>query len=144
MVILKDIDMSNFNEVIKLKLSESDQEMVATNTYSLAEAYADKISEPKAIYANNILVGFVMYDYDINKKTGFISRLMITSKYQRNGYARKALEIVLDDLRIKPNIEKIKIAYNPQNLKAKPLYLSVGFIETSDYLDEEIVAVINL
>ena len=144
MITLRDITMDNFYEVIKLELDDIDRQMVASNMFSLAEAYADKVSQPKAIYHNGTLVGFIMYDYNQPEQRGYVSRLMVAQQYQGKGYAKTAMQIVIGTLKQEPDIKQIQISYHPQNVKARSLYLQLGFIENGKFVDEEVVAVIDL
>ncbi len=144
MIYLKDIDMDNLFPILNLKLKEEDRHKVATNMFSLAEAYADKVSEPKAIYHNNDLVGFVMYDYNEIKQTASITRLMIDYHYQRKGYAYEAMQKVIDLLKQKNGISTIRISYHPHNEKARKLYFKLGFSEISDKSNGETVAIIKI
>jgi diamine N-acetyltransferase len=59
-VTLQDITMDNFRECIQLRVGEAQKDFVASNMYSLAEAQADKVSNPLAIYAGDEMVGFIM------------------------------------------------------------------------------------
>jgi diamine N-acetyltransferase len=144
MIELRKIDMSNFIDVIKLELSDQDKKMVASNMFSLAEAYADQISQPMAIYNNNQLVGFIMYDYNKEECKGYISRLMITSKDQGKGYGSFALNLVIDDLKKITDIKQIQISYHPDNEKARSSYKKVGFKETDLVVDGEVIALIEI
>ncbi len=144
MVSLRKINMDNFHEVISLKLDDQDKQMVAHNMYSLAEAYADQVSICRGIYNDDTLVGFVMYDFNESEKKGYISRLMIDQKYQRQGFGRDGLRQALDHLKSFPGIEKIQISYHPENKKARLLYLDLGFIENGEFVDEEVVAMLEL
>ena len=141
---LKDINMKNFNQVISIQLSEEDKRMVAPNMYSLAEAYADKVSVPKAIYDKEELVGFIMYDYDKSFKIGYISRLMVGTNYQRRGYGKEAMIQVIAILKKIKRLKQIRLSYNPNNEKAKQLYKSLGFVETGNIDQGEMEAILNI
>lgn len=144
MVILKEITMENFLDVINLKLSDEDKQMVASNMFSLAEAYADKVSIPRAIYYEDQLVGFIMYDYNQLEQRGYISRLMVSTHMQGKGIGTMALNAVVEKLRKYPDIKTIQISYHPDNEKARKSYKKAGFIETNEYVNEEIIALIKL
>lgn len=144
MITLREITMDNFHDVINIKITDEDKHMVASNTYSLAEAFADKVSVPRAIYKDQTLIGFIMYDYNQKNQTGYISRLMISTNEQGKGYGTAALNIVVNELKSIPNIKKIEISYFPSNDKARKSYAKVGFIETDEIDDGELVAKIDL
>lgn len=141
---LREVTMENFRQIILLELNDVDRKMVASNIYSLAEAYADKVSKPRGIYDGDTLVGFVMYNYSEPEKRGYISRLMVDKNHQRKGYGRIGLSLALDDLKTYEGIEEIQISYHPDNKKAKPLYKYLGFVENGDFVDGEAIAILDL
>jgi len=144
MIELREVTMENFDKVIRLKLDEFDKTMVASNLYSLAEAFADKVSIPRAIYADNQLVGFIMYEYKEEEKKGYISRLMIANEYQRKGYGRAGLTLAIEYLKKHEGIISIRISYHAENTKGRTLYLDLGFVENGEIDCGETVAVMEL
>ena len=144
MITLKEINMDNFEAIINLPLSEEDKKMVAPNIYSLAEAYADQVSIAKGIYNNDDLVGFVMFDYNEKEKKGYISRIMITTNQQGNRYGTSALKLVIDELLKNKDLKTIQISYHPNNQRARNSYRKVGFVETNEYVHNEIIALIKV
>lgn len=70
MIELRKITEDNIDEVIALEVGESQKDFIATtNLRSIADAYvlnADgEPAIPFAIYAHGVVVGFLMYTYDI-------------------------------------------------------------------------------
>lgn len=68
MVELKEINEDNFEECIALKLNKEQSKFIASNLFSLAEAYAIKNSGMNTpitygVYNDNIMVGFIMAVY---------------------------------------------------------------------------------
>ncbi len=144
MITLKKITMDNFHDVLNIQLSDEDRKMVASNMYSMAEAYADQVSVARAIYDDQQLVGFIMYDYNQGDQTGYVSRLMIATSHQGKGIGTKALNQVIETLKSMPDIKKIQISYHPDNVKAKRSYAKLGFIENGAFDGDEVVAIIDL
>jgi len=144
MISLKKIDMKNFNEVLKLELKEEQKNFVASNMYSLAEAMADQVSKPYAIYMDDYMVGFIMYDYSPERKRAFVSRLMIDYKFQGKGYAREALIIVINKIKQIEECRDIQISYSPKNSRAREVYKSVGFDPNGEFCEGEEVAIMKL
>ncbi len=134
-VTLREITMDSFRECIKLTVAETQQGFVASNMYSLAEAQADGVSHPRAIYADERMVGFIMFDFEPKEDRGYISRLMIAEKHQRNGYGREAMQQVIDEFKRNPACKEIQTAVVPENVAAAALYRSLGFEPTGE-LDE--------
>ena len=64
MVQLREITKDNLDDVVKLEVSESQEGFVASTTYALAQAWVYKETAfPFAIYADDVLVGFIMLGY---------------------------------------------------------------------------------
>ncbi len=83
--------MANFRECIRLSVADDQRGFVAYNMYSLAEAKADGVSNPLAIYTGETMVGFIMYCFEADSGTGCIGRLMVAADHQRRGYGRSAM-----------------------------------------------------
>lgn len=132
---LIEITMDNFEECINLQVDDSQKGFVATNSYSLSEAFADKVSIPRAIYVDAEMIGFIMYDFDLDKSTGFISRLMVDRRYQKNGYAREAMQTVIQEFKNIPECKYIQLSYCKDNDNARRLYEQLGFVKTGEFTD---------
>lgn len=144
-IILVEITMDNFEECIDLQVDESQRGFVANNAYSLSEAFADKVSEPRAVYFNSEMVGFIMYDYDSGKKTGFISRLMVDKRYQKNGYGREAIQMVIQKFKNISECKYIQLSYHKDNDNAGRLYEKLGFVKTGELTNNgEVICKITL
>lgn len=144
MIKLVELTMANFDECVNLQVEDSQKGFVASNSYSLAEAFADKVSEPRAIYADDTMVGFIMYDYDPSRETGFISRLMIDKRYQKNGYAREAMQKVISNLKNIQDCKYIQLGYNAKNDRAAGFYEKLGFIKTGEINNGDIICKITI
>lgn len=141
---LREITPANFAEIISLKVSESQKNFVASNMYSLAEAYVFRYHRPLAIYADETPVGFLMYTYVEERAQHWIFRLMIAEAHQRRGYGREAMRMLIEHMRATPGCRQIYISYEPENNGARTLYTSLGFCITGEYEGEEEVARLDL
>ena len=67
---LVDVDTDNFDDLIDLSVTEEQKKYVASNIYSLAEAYATNaeghFAKPFGIYVGDTPVGFIMIGYFYN------------------------------------------------------------------------------
>ena len=61
-----------------------------------------------------------------------ICRFMIAEEYQGKGYGKEAIKRVIDKIRTFPYGEAhtIYLSFDHENIVAKKLFMSVGFIET--------------
>lgn len=152
MIELRKITYDNFRECIKLEPHEEQKSYVASNVGSLAEAYValtnnECIPMPYAIYDNDTMVGFIMLSYneaneDNNENTYWVWRLMIDKRYQGKGYGREAMEKALELIKTFPygTAASVFLSYEPENMVAKRLYASLGFVETGKIEYGEMVA----
>lgn len=126
-VTLRAITRENWGQCIDLKVSPKQQGFVVSNLYSIAEVQFLPNFEAMAIYADDLLVGFVMFGLDEDDNNYWIYRLMVDEKYQGRGYAKAALLQVIDQVKNKPNCKELIVGYNPENIGAERTYLRVGF-----------------
>lgn len=145
---LKMMTADNWEEVVvELGLRASQEDLLASNLYSVAEAQFDPDARPRAVYVGKRVVGFLMYDVQKTKgkaKEASIYRFMIDRKYQGKGYGRAALSKALEEIRAIPGVNRISILYMPKNPVAKPFYASFGFVEVGRDRDGEAIAVLKL
>ena len=139
-ITLREIGQDNFDEVISLKV----ERYCASNLYSLAQAKIFPEAIPLAIYNDDILVGFVMYGIEPRDNNEYwIDRFMIDEKFQKKGFGRKALEIVIDTIKEDKTHNKIKISTNPENIVARKLYAKLGFYETGELHGDEVLMILE-
>ncbi|MGF7050816.1 diamine N-acetyltransferase [Paenibacillus sp. DS2015] len=128
---LKSIEKSNWEECIQLKVREDQEDNMASNLYSIAEVQFLNGFICKAIYLDEAMIGFVMYGMDPDDNNYWIYRFMIDERYQNNGYGKKALQLVVEEINIQENkTDKLLLGYSNSNETARRLYRSVGFVET--------------
>lgn len=141
---LREITMENFRQCIRLEVADHQRGFVASNMYSLAEAKADGVSNPLAVYSGGSMVGFTMYWFDAESGTGYIDRLMVAAGHQRRGYGRATMREVIRRLRETAGCRRIRTSFEPTNEVARSLYLSLGFRETGEVDEGETVAVLDV
>lgn len=144
---LKKVTADNWEAVVELEFGVGQEDLVASNLYSVAEAQFDPNARPRAVYAGKSVIGFLMYDVQKTKgkgKEASIYRFMIDHKYQGKGYGRAALSKALEEIRAIPRMNRISIRYMPENPVAKPFYASFGFMEVGRDRDGEVIAVLKL
>jgi diamine N-acetyltransferase len=137
---LRPIDQHNFAVCVSLKVAPNQVDFVASNLHSLAEAYAFPAFQPRAVYVDRTMVGFLMYGFGDQSHKWWIIRLMIDHAQQGKGYGRAAMRAAIDLLRQQPDCNDIMISYAPNNEIARRLYASVGFQETGEVIEGETVA----
>jgi diamine N-acetyltransferase len=149
---LQPITHLNWITCINLQPTEEQQQcsFVAPNTLSLAQAYAERWWTPLAIYADEIIVGSLMFgcwpegplapEYGShNPPRGpgvyYLLRLMIDGCYQGRGCARAALEILIAQLKAQPQAAVLEVDYDLNNEIMAHLCRRLGF-EPTGVIDE--------
>ncbi len=131
MINIKEITKENIDDVLALKVGESQKSFVSTNGDSLAQAYVySETAYPFAVYEDDTIVGFIMMGYYDVKSYYTLWKFMIDVRYQNKGYGRKALELGIQYLRDRFGVTEIYTGVVPGNTVAKKLYESVGFKDT--------------
>ena len=95
-LILKEIDKENWEECVELKVSEEQKDFVASNWYSILQAKFEDKCYPFCIYDGEIMVRFLMYDFDEETKRMGMCRLMVDQKFQCKGYGKIAVLKLLE------------------------------------------------
>lgn len=136
LVELKKINKDNIDEVLGLKVSVEQSDFVQTTSYSLAKAWAFRNTAfPFAIYAHNTIVGFIMLGYYELKDQYTVWQFLIDERYQHKGYGKAALELGIQFLKDSFNAGEVYLGVKFQNIIAKKLYSSFGFVETGEITD---------
>lgn len=142
-VALTPITEDNLGEVYDLKVADGQDEFVASNPWSLAQAYAEyAIAWLRAVTVDDDIVGLLMLEIDPDEKNGrpfWLWRLMIAADHQRKGYGRAALALALDEVRSRGGTE-VYTSWVEGEGGPGPFYLGLGFEPTGETDDEETVA----
>ena len=152
-------DKENFWTLMDLRVAKGQENFVASNAVSLAQAY-DTLADGKFVQAFGIWdgatpVGFAMIGHnseeyeemaDVYRHSYCLWRFMIDQRYQKRGYGRDALKLLLDYIRSFPDGEEElwSTSWEPENEVAAKLYHDFGFIENGEKDGDEIVAVLKL
>lgn len=140
MVVLRKIDPYNFAQILRLSVTREQEDFVASNAFSLAQAYACPECRPLALYEGMRPVGFCMYALDADEGEYWIYRLMVDKNHQRKGYGRQGLSLLLDRIRQEANGKRVVyISFHPQNTAARTLYERAGFQPDGRMVDGETV-----
>ncbi|MDU4861651.1 MAG: GNAT family N-acetyltransferase [Terrisporobacter othiniensis] len=123
----KEIDKSNYNSCINLKVADHQKDYVASNAISLVQAFYEDELYPIGIYNDEEMVGFILYDYDKELEGWSFSRFMIDINHQNKGYGSKALEKFLEFFHNKYEEENLYTSVEIDNEVAMKLYEKYGF-----------------
>ena len=134
-ITFREITSDNYSQVLNLKITPAQEaaKFVSPVVRSLADAWfyrEEGITYPKAIYADEDLVGFIMYELDTEEQQVFIWRFLIDQRYQGKGYGRQTIEAVLAMAKEQAQITKVVADYVDGNEPMKKILLDLGFEET--------------
>jgi diamine N-acetyltransferase len=132
-------------QICKLSETISAQQrlMVADNALSIAQAHFSENTWMRAIYADDIPIGFIMlhtgsdYEDGIDCSGVFLWRFMIAGPYQGKGYGRQAIERLLAHLRAQGKTE-LYTSCGLGEQSPEGFYKRLGFEPTGEMYGDEI------
>ncbi|MBF0777186.1 GNAT family N-acetyltransferase [Streptococcus cuniculi] len=146
MIQLKPVDETTFEAVIGLSVAEKDERRLASNLYSLAQAwlYREKDDlEPLAILTGDQVVGFLLLMKQQEEESYLIWRLMIDQVYQNRGYGKEALKWVIQRAMNDPTCKRLVTSYVVGNHKMRGILEGLGF-QSTGLVTNEIVMTLEL
>ncbi|MDC7226084.1 MAG: GNAT family N-acetyltransferase [Spirochaetales bacterium] len=134
---LQEITEDSLSDVLSLEVADAQKHLIANNAKSIAQAHFSKFSWMRAIYADNIAVGFVLLYLDPDSPHYEIWRLMIDKDYQGRGYGRQAMETVITFLNELPDCDEIYLCYVPEKGNASRFFKTLGFVDSGEFHGNE-------
>jgi diamine N-acetyltransferase len=113
---LVEITKDNLNSVLRLKVSESQNQFVTNNAVSILQGTYEENAWFRGI---------------------FIWRYMIAEQHQSKGYGKCALLQIIDMVRGLPNAKSLSLSCLPADDSPRPLYEKLGFAETGEVEEGE-------
>ncbi|OQY39023.1 MAG: hypothetical protein B6226_02700 [Candidatus Cloacimonetes bacterium 4572_65] len=124
------------------------EKLIASNAIAIAQAYFNKDHIFKAIYNNDIPVGFVMMQFGSSmsgkgKEFGaFLLRYMIASPYQRQGFGKAAWYICEERIKAR-GFDKVFVAYNKEVDGSQEFLESLGFAKSGRFVEGKTEAILK-
>jgi len=145
------ITATTMNQICHLSdtLSPLHRQMVAPNVRSIAEAHFSPSAWMRAIYADDVPIGFIMthtgsdYEDGIDCPGVFLWHFMIATPFQGKGYGRKALEKLIEHLKAM-GIPLLYTSCGQGEGSPEGFYRKLGFTPTGDTYGDEIELVLQL
>ncbi len=142
---LREVNRDNLKEALHLKVLPEQEKCVASNAYSIAQAhFYPEEAWFRAIYADEIPVGFVMCSIEENDDEPYLWRFMIDARYQKFGFGGQSLQLVEEYARSLSASKHIKLSCVPGEDGPMKFYEKYGYTATGDMDDDEAVMVKNL
>ncbi len=127
---LRELDEESGRKVMRLHVSPAQNDFVAPNAVSLAEAYLTTDVITRGIFVGDEPVGFVMLS--IRRHRYYLWRFMIDHRHQGRGYGRRAMELVIDLVTALPGAEELRLSYVKAPGGPGPFYAGLGFRDTGE------------
>ncbi len=144
---LRPVTDVNRAQVEAVRVSEAQEQFVASVTDSLLEAVEDVGGRAIywAVYADETPVGFVMISDEVDGP-GYIPhylwRLLIDERHQGKGYGRATLDLIVDYFRTRPGVKVDVLSTSAGQGEGSPIgfYERYGFRQTGDTVfDHEVL-----
>jgi diamine N-acetyltransferase len=136
-VSLREVTAETVRIICRLDVSEEQKHFVAPNAVSLAEAYFQPKAWFRAIYADETPVGFLMLYDDPDEPHYFLWRYMVDTRYQKLGFGKRAMDLLLDYVRTRPGAKELSLSCHPGEEGPEPFYTRYGFTLTGRMLGNE-------
>ncbi|HWC71972.1 MAG TPA: GNAT family N-acetyltransferase [Actinomycetota bacterium] len=148
MITLRDLEDSDLDAVLALRLAPGQRRFVSTVPESLAEAEEEPGARPItwAVYRDEMPVGFVMIADEVEEPyiAHYLWKLLIDERYQRQGLGTATLDLVVRYFLDRPGVDSITTSAVEGAGSPIPFYERYGFQRTGEMHDEEVVLRLDL
>ena len=143
-VALREITAETVISVLKLRVQAAQENFVASNAVSLAQALFAPQAWYRAITLDETPVGFVMLEDDTllpvppPKPSIGVWRLMVDARVQGQGVGRAALRLVIAQVCARQVFGRLTLSYVPGQGCPEPFYRALGFVPTGVLHGQEV------
>lgn len=138
-VTLREITEDNVEDVLALRVTREQRQFVSSVSDSLVEAEENPQGNPwfRAVYADDVPVGFVMLSWDVTPAPPdingpwFLWKLLIDHRHQREGYGREVVRQVAGLVREHGGTELLT-SHVPGEGGPAGFYARLGFVPRGD------------
>lgn len=142
---IEELHADNWYECCKLEVAENQKEYIESNAISIAQSKFEQTLKPYAIYYEEKVVGFFMYNTVPEELDGYwVYRIMVDKHFQGKGIGKAATKLMIAEMEKSLNAKKIVVGYQPDNMGAHQLYASLGFIDHGDRFGKEMAVIKEL
>ena len=143
-VSLREITQETVNSILDLRVTKEQEQFVASNAVSIAQAHFSEDAWFRAIYADETPVGFLMLSDQPDKGEYFLWRFMVDAQHQGKGYGCRALELLIDYVKTRPNARELFLSHVPGAGSPEGFYRKLKFEHTGEKAGEELVMKLTL
>lgn len=128
------LDRLNWETVTKLKVSEEQQKFIPDNLYAIAESKFEDAT-PYGITFGDQMVGFLMVS--VFGGVHWINRIMVDVESQGKGIGKKALGLMVAELKSKRRVREIRTSVHRENIWAQYIFQVHGFKFGEEVMGED-------
>jgi diamine N-acetyltransferase len=143
-----EITRENYRVYMRLKVTPAQDNFVALNSVSIAQAHFHPEATLFGIAAGDVPVGFAMLEDhtkhpeaadDTYKQEPYVGlwRFMIAAEYQGRGFGGQALELLIAYARTRVPAKAMLLSFVPDEGNPRDFYARHGFVETGEQLEVE-------
>lgn len=138
-VTLREVNADTVRAICKLSVRDDQGQFVAPNAVSIAQAYFADHAWFRAVYADEIPVGFLMLSDRPDKHEYYLWRFMIDARYQGMGFGARALKLLIAHVKTRPGATELLTSVVQAEGGPQGFYEALGFKLTGEYEDDEAV-----
>ena len=138
-VTLREVNEDTVRDICNLAVRADQQKFVAPNAVSIAQAHFSEHAWFRAIYACDSPVGFLMLEEHPEKPEYYLWRFMLDARYQRMGFGKRAIALVVDHVRTRPGATEFITSVHQAEGGPQPFYEGLGFELTGEFEDGEAI-----
>ena len=141
---LREVTKDSLRSILGLKVAENQRGFVADNATSIAQAHYSPEAWYRGIYVADQPVGFAMLSLKPLEKEFFLWRFMIAQKEQGKGYGAAALNLIIAEVRTKPEASELLLSVVEAEGGPRAFYEGLGFVSTGRHEDGELIMALEL
>lgn len=142
-VTLRGVTEENMWDICSLKTTKEQENYVAPNPYSLAQARFSDNAWYRAIYADETPVGFMMVHEQPNRGQYYLWRFLMDYRYQGKGYGKEAMHQLIERIKQNPKATSLSLSCVPGEGGPEKMYLNMGFAATGEMDGDEQVMILR-
>jgi diamine N-acetyltransferase len=136
---LREVTAETVRAICRLLVAPSQRSFVAPNAVSFAEALFNSKAWFRAVYADDVPVGFAMVSVDSAAAEYYLWRFMVAEGFQRRGYGAAAIGRIVEHVRTLPQATALITSWVPAEGGPEPFYRGLGFEPTGEVDDGEVI-----
>ncbi len=136
---LEPVTKDNWRAVEALSVHPEQAGFVNGTAHYLLLCHYGELWHPLAVTLDGAVVGFCMWAVD-DDRSRWIGGVVVDASRQRQGIGRALITALRDRLAAEPGTPNVALSYVPENKAARALYLDLGFVETGEEEDGELIA----